>query len=110
MKPRNHPQYVEDPDYVLSEEVLIQRRQIPTIECNPSPKQRSIPPRSNDGRMPPLTITVSGFQKITGLGRTKTFALLREGKLQKVKVGCRTLITFESVEALIKRSIVREDE
>lgn len=53
----------------------------------------------NTGR---ITITPNEFIMISGLGRTKTFSLIREGKLKVVRLGRRkTLITVESALALI---------
>jgi excisionase family DNA binding protein len=37
-----------------------------------------------------------------GIGRTKLYELMKEGKLHTVKVGGRRLIPAESLEALLK--------
>lgn len=37
-----------------------------------------------------------------GVGRTKLYALMKEGKLKTVKVGGRRLIPAESLEALLQ--------
>lgn len=37
-----------------------------------------------------------------GIGRTKLYELMKEGKLRTVKVGGRRLIPAESLEALLK--------
>lgn len=60
--------------------------------------------------MTPLTISVSDFCQITGLGRTKAFALIREGRLDVAKIGRRTLITTDSVSALITNSLTKGAE
>ena len=49
----------------------------------------------------PLTVTVATARTISGLGNTTIWALLKEGKLEAVRVGRRTLITFRSIEALL---------
>ena len=36
-----------------------------------------------------------------GIGRTKLYALINEGKLTAVKVGRRTLVTVASIKALL---------
>jgi hypothetical protein len=54
--------------------------------------------------MKPLTVTVATARKISGLGNTKLWELIRERKLQTVHVGRRTLITFESLQALLTPS------
>ena len=51
--------------------------------------------------MEQLTVTVGGASAALGLGRTKIYALVAEGKLKKRKVGRRTLITTESIRALV---------
>ena len=50
------------------------------------------------------TIRISDFCRLYGLGRTKTFALINAGVLTRVKVGRRSLITWESAQALIAKS------
>jgi excisionase family DNA binding protein len=49
----------------------------------------------------PLTVTVATARKISGLGNTTVWGLIKEGKLEAVRVGRRTLITFRSLEALL---------
>jgi len=50
-----------------------------------------------------ITVTVAAAREMTGLGNTKIFELLASGHLRRVKVGRRTLITTESIRALIER-------
>ena len=42
--------------------------------------------------MEPVLITVKRFAELYGIQKTKTFELIRSGKLSTVKVGRRTLI------------------
>jgi excisionase family DNA binding protein len=51
--------------------------------------------------MEPVTVTVPGAKKATGLGTTKIYELIGEGKLKAVKIGRRTLITTDSIRALV---------
>ncbi|GLT02457.1 hypothetical protein GCM10007897_38670 [Sphingobium jiangsuense] len=53
--------------------------------------------------MEPLTVTIEGTRQLTGLGNTKIFELLASGHLKRVKVGRRTLVTIQSIRALIER-------
>ena len=53
----------------------------------------------------PVTITVSDALKVSSLGRTKFYELLRAGEIKSVRVGTRRLISFES----LKRFLERED-
>ena len=48
-----------------------------------------------------LTFTVPAASELSGLGKTKLYALMREGKLRRVKVGDRTLIGGDSLRALL---------
>jgi excisionase family DNA binding protein len=50
----------------------------------------------------PLTVTVPTARKISGLGNTKIWALIKDGKLEVVRVGRRTLVTYRSLEALLQ--------
>lgn len=53
--------------------------------------------------MQPFTVTIETARDLTGLGNTKIFELLASGQLKRVKVGRRTLITTDSIRALIER-------
>lgn len=52
------------------------------------------------------SMTIHRTCEYTGLGRTKIYELIRQGRLQKVKVDGRTLITVASADALIEASKV----
>ena len=49
----------------------------------------------------PLTITVATAKRLSGLGNTTIWALIKDQTLETVHVGRRTLITFRSLEALL---------
>jgi excisionase family DNA binding protein len=49
----------------------------------------------------PLTITIATAREISGLGNTTIWLLIKQGKLETVHVGRRTLIRFTSLEALL---------
>jgi len=49
----------------------------------------------------PLTVTVGTAKKLSGLGNTTLWRLIKERQLETVHVGRRTLITFRSLEALL---------
>lgn len=51
--------------------------------------------------METLTVTIEGARRATGLGRTKIYELVGNGKLRTIKVGRRTLVTTESIRALV---------
>lgn len=52
--------------------------------------------------MEPITVTIRGAQSALGLGHTKIYALISEGKLKAVKVGRRTLVTTNSIRELVE--------
>ena len=49
----------------------------------------------------PLSVTVATARKLSGLGNTTLWRLIKERQLETVHVGRRTLITFRSLEALL---------
>jgi excisionase family DNA binding protein len=49
----------------------------------------------------PLAVTVADACRITGLGNTTIYALIREGKLRTFKAGRRRLVVYASLEALV---------
>lgn len=50
---------------------------------------------------PPITVTISTARKLSGLGATTIWRLIKDHKLEVVRVGRRTLVTFRSLEALL---------
>lgn len=52
-------------------------------------------------RHEPLSYTIEDTMAATGLGRTKIYDCIAKGLLKRVKVGSRTLITADSVRALV---------
>lgn len=51
--------------------------------------------------MEPITVTIAGAKRATGLGTTKLYELINQGKLRTVKVGRRTLVRTDSIRALV---------
>jgi hypothetical protein len=49
----------------------------------------------------PIAVSISTFSAMTDLGRTTAYNLIAQGKLKKIKVLGRTLITVASIEALL---------
>jgi hypothetical protein len=49
----------------------------------------------------PLTVTVGTAKKLSGLGNTTIWALIKDRTLETVHVGRRRLIIFRSLEALL---------
>jgi excisionase family DNA binding protein len=57
--------------------------------------------RTVGGGLKPLTLTVKATCVVTGLGTTKVWALIHEGRLEVVRIDGRTLVKFASVERLL---------
>lgn len=51
--------------------------------------------------MKPLTLTVKATCMVTGLGPTKVWELIRDGRLEVARVDGRTLVKYPSVERLL---------
>jgi hypothetical protein len=49
----------------------------------------------------PRTLTIAGVTQMYGWGRTKTYDLIRSGRLKAIKIDSMTLVTRESCEQLI---------
>jgi excisionase family DNA binding protein len=65
-----------------------------TLPAAPHRKTRRETPK-------PVSTTVDDACRVTGLGRTKIYQLISEGKLRTKKIGRRRLIMYASIEALM---------
>lgn len=61
-------------------------------------------PGTGDSVMQALSTTVRGAAGLIGIGRTKVYDLINEGKLDSVKVGGRRLVKIESIRALVDQA------
>ncbi len=50
----------------------------------------------------PITVTVIEAQRLSGLGATTLWELIRSGQLETVRVGRRRLVVFKSLETLLQ--------
>ncbi|MCZ8184217.1 MAG: helix-turn-helix domain-containing protein [Beijerinckiaceae bacterium] len=50
-----------------------------------------------------ISLTIQDVSKTTGIGRTKVFELIREGKLPARKIGTRTIILAEDLKAFLDK-------
>lgn len=51
--------------------------------------------------MEPIATTIDGTRRLSGLGTTKIYELINEGKLKTVTVGRRRLVKVDSIRALL---------
>lgn len=51
--------------------------------------------------MEPVALSINDTAKSLSLGRTSIYALIREGKLETIKLGRRTLVKVASVRRLL---------
>ena len=48
-----------------------------------------------------LTTTIDGAKAATGLGKTKIYELIGQGRIKTVKIGSRTLVKVDSLRDLV---------
>jgi excisionase family DNA binding protein len=58
---------------------------------------------SGEKHVVPITVTVPVACKLTGLGISKIYELMREGKITSTMVGRRRLLFYESLERLLRQ-------
>lgn len=56
---------------------------------------------SSASDLKPLTVTVATARKISGLGNTTIWDLIKNKKLETIRINRRRLITVRSLEALL---------
>ena len=52
--------------------------------------------------MQPYCVTIQQCRRLIGISKTSIYKLINEGKLEKIKVCGRTLITVTSLTALLR--------
>lgn len=56
--------------------------------------------------MEAITVSINEASRALGLGRTSIYALIKQQKLEARKLGRRTLITTQSIRALIEGAAI----
>lgn len=51
--------------------------------------------------MEPITVTIQGAKQALGIGTTKIYELIGDGRLRTIKLGRRTLIRTDSIRELV---------
>jgi excisionase family DNA binding protein len=52
--------------------------------------------------MQPITTTINAAAQALGVGRTTIYDLIRQGRLEKIKLGRRSLVTISSIRRLVE--------
>lgn len=65
------------------------------------PQMHTLPDNRNTHSLSKRAITVREFGQLYGFGRSKTYMLIKEGKLRSLKVGGKRLIRVDDAEELI---------
>ena len=62
-------------------------------------------PFGGQARIPlePLTVRIPVAIRLTGIGRSKLYELIRSGEVETVKIGTATLVTMASLRRLVER-------
>jgi excisionase family DNA binding protein len=65
------------------------------------PIMHTLPDNRKIGSLSRRAISVREFGQLYGFGRSKTYILIKEGKLRSLKVGGKRLIRVDDAEELI---------
>lgn len=76
--------------------VAMHRAKPQSIDPTDQPAQYALP-------LEPLTVRIPVAVRLTGIGRSKLYELIKAGELQTVKIGTATLVTMTSLRKLIER-------
>ena len=53
--------------------------------------------------IPPLALRISEACRVTGIGRSKFYELIKDGAVEAIKVGAITLVPMSAIQALLDR-------
>lgn len=73
------------------------RRRSLSVVASPAPASQPQLP------LDPLTVRIPVAMRLTGIGRSKLYELIKAGDLQTVKIGTATLVTMASLRRLVER-------
>lgn len=60
-------------------------------------------PRRQHGDLSPITLRIADACRITGIGRSKFYELIKAGEIEVIKVGAITLVPMSGIQALLSR-------
>ena len=50
-----------------------------------------------------ITVTIAEFRRLSGIGRSRIYELLKTGELESIHIGSRRLILIDSSRRLLER-------
>jgi len=59
--------------------------------------------RRPSSELSPITLRIADACRITGIGRSKFYELIKAGEIEVIKVGAMTLLPMTSIQALLDR-------
>jgi excisionase family DNA binding protein len=57
---------------------------------------------STSGGLKPLAVPVNTASDLLGVGNTKMWELIKDGRVQTISIGRRRLVIYDSLERLVK--------
>ncbi|MDG5487683.1 helix-turn-helix domain-containing protein [Sphingomonas sp. BGYR3] len=57
----------------------------------------------------PITLRIAEACRITGIGRSKLYQLIKAGEIEVIKLGTMTLVSMRSVEEMMERKKARNE-
>jgi excisionase family DNA binding protein len=60
-------------------------------------------PRRPHGSLSPITLRIADACRITGVGRSKFYELIKAGEIEVIKVGAVTLVPVSGIQTLLER-------
>lgn len=67
-------------------------------------------PRRQHGDLSPITLRIADACRVTGIGRSKFYELIKAGEIEVIKVGAITLVSMSAIQALLERGRPRTTE
>lgn len=60
-------------------------------------------PHCPHGDLSPITLRIADACRVTGIGRSKFYELIKAGEIEVIKVGAITLVPMSGIQALLAR-------
>lgn len=61
-------------------------------------------PRTPHANLSPITLRIADACRITGIGRSKFYELIKAGEIEVIKVGAITLVPMAGIQRLLERA------